>query len=501
MPKGKNKRNKSRLAPTIKPNKEITNPSSHQTSTTTPTHITTTQTKQSKVKEEGEETEEINKEEMNHRKNSNKRKREIRENDLTWLPEEGTVIYVVWKTFPESEGKNWEAEDTSNMYIEGIYLSREENGKGWNVYFHSLDKYLERAEYLLDWEWIHTYGSDTYRGDGTKVILTKETIRRKRKELETVEEEEEGDETVEYQEMEIIKHQLITKFELSEVCTLLGTDLLERPENSKGIATWNIAGLSIDQDLTAIAWLLKHRGIGLTVLQDTRLRTTDKKHCGHIWQKTIGDNALVTFSKCNDDAGIIGGQAFLMDPFWASKRQSTWSDPSELGIVMEQTFGGLRGKIRVISVYWPPPEKRRDDSKVSMQLASQLKRRLEELNRPEECIEEYVNNMIQSRLKKPAQEKILLGDFNRHWSEEFKEEMSLNGLRNLHCDTNHCTRYSGDHPTGTIDYIFSTATETGGGCEEKISWSTHSDHRPLWAWLKIEFKNAEIQMQPKKVEY
>ena len=66
-----------------------------------------------------------------------------------------------------------------------------------------------------------------------------------------------------------------------------------------------------------------------------------------------------------------------------------------------------------------------------MQLASQLKRRMEELNRPEECIEEYVNNMIQSRLKKPAQETILLGDFNRHWSEEFKEEMALNGLRNL----------------------------------------------------------------------
>ena len=89
----------------------------------------------------------------------------------------------------------------------------------------------------------------------------------------------------------------------------------------------------MDQDSTGIAWLLKHRGIGLTVLQDTRLRTTDKQHCGHIlWQKTIGDNALVTFSKCNDDAGIIGGQAFLMDPFWASKRQSTWSDPSELGI-------------------------------------------------------------------------------------------------------------------------------------------------------------------------
>ena len=139
---------------------------------------------------------------------------------------------------------------------------------------------MERAEYLLDWEWIHTYGSDTYRGDGTKAILTKETIRRKREELETVEEEEEGDETVEYQEMENIKQQVITKFELSEACTLLGTDLIERPENSKGIATWNIGGLTIDQDLTGIAWLLKHRGIGLTVLQDTRLRTTDKNTVG-----------------------------------------------------------------------------------------------------------------------------------------------------------------------------------------------------------------------------
>lgn len=392
-------------------------------------------------------------------------------------------VFVRWDSFQESQETYW-ADIKAQLRILGVI--KRKTRSSWEVEFPALNEGNYKAIFHLDSSWISEFGQERELGH-QNTLLTKSMIVEGRKALKVrVESAPSAVDDVPATVYEVTTVVTVTQPEdkiLKELDNYLGKEALVPPQNHLGIASLNINGINAEMDLKAAFWLMRRRGINIVAMQDTRIRQEHKDFFGRSWRKLAGEKAYVAFTSTNTQAGIVGGQIILTNELFGSIRRNTWSDASHLGIILEQTFSTAGGIIRILSLYWPV---HRGSTVNNNGLEAQLLRWLDTTGR-HITVEEYIWEQITARLKRPAKLTILAGDFNQPWSETLQSKLNELHLRNSTMGNSILSsRYSGDRPSGTIDFIVATQVPTRTGGEEHSIWGLHSDHRPIWAWFRTD---------------
>ena len=447
-----------------------------------------------------EENEEDNREEATARQDSGRKgtkklKRQKTTNKETprekFKPCINKMVYVPWQSFELSKALPWSLEDTSETSVVGIYTK--ETDAGWKVFFPALKQPSLTSSWDLEDNWVQRYGHLTTPSQ--KVLShkdIKEGLNDPHRTIISSLAQEDADEQLIYEE----ECNNITDSPLhpndSETSAQFGDEILHIPKGSMGVATLNVNSLESGRTVPAVDWIMRHRGIGIVATQDTRVEKQHHNFVRSKWTQQRPNGQMLLFGNNK----TVGGQAIFLNPEWTRRRLKQWEDPSQLAIICEATFQGSHGTIRLISIYWPCTSKRED----SQGLESQLRRWLL-VHRPGMSSEDYLWSIIKSRLKKPAQTVILVGDFNKHWTDEFQCEIEDLGLLNAHESENFSSRYAGTRATGTIDYILTEATVVRAGNEDKLEWSTISDHRPIWAWVQTETDTITTKVRKRQIQY
>ena len=384
-----------------------------------------------------------------------------------FTPVKDMRVYVPWHTFPESSQHTIAHE---NLWTTGIYAA--ENSKGWWVSFPVLGD----RRFHMDWDWIDAWGSTITRTEDMYIVRRSDIMPPKpiRSYLEALRPELSSDSddqvpTITEHTIEIPELQIDGKW---AVCpNLTSTNL--------GIAVLNINKLQ-EPDIT-VGREFWRQGCGITFLIDTRVAKPNEKYLIQQWRQIGGNESLIHFSPQNPHAG---GQAVLLDPYWARRVISTWSDPSNLAVVYELKLSTKEGIVRIISVYWPVPHQPETNS-----LGAQVERWLE-LENKRLTVDEYVLQIIRSRLRKRAYRHVLIGDFNRRKDGMDKLEI---GLTDAHEGGSFSTFYKGLRPISKIDYILHSRTCLSAGYADGPEWQRFSDHRPIWAIFPSAGPRARIR--------
>ena len=160
---------------------------------------------------------------------------------------------------------------------------------------------------------------------------------------------------------------------------------------------------------------------------------------------------------------------------------------------MELALGSSERPLRIISVYWPAATA----GVASEGLQARAQRWLEDRGK-EPKVDVYVKAVLESRITRKGGDVCIVGDFNRGWGSELTIWSQELHLRNYHASWKINSRFSGDRPTGTIDYMLGNVDQLAGHCESAEDWRHFSDHRPLWVTLKIPNPTSEIREQEKR---
>ena len=241
-----------------------------------------------------------------------------------------------------------------------------------------------------------------------------------------------------------------------------------------GIGVLNINGYA-DLKLPYLGWFTNRLRIGVLGIVDSRIKRAQYPHIRRKWEDLHPGGDVQFFP----GAPNVGGAALFFDSEWAPRIYSTWSDPSNLGIVNEVVLHSAEGPLRIELVYWPYHHQVTDDS-------NSLERHVERwlhIQHPGKTVDDYIKEILLARRRKNSNHFFVCGDFNMNdMSDRFKWIRDL-GMNDAHLQVTEpfFTRYSGDTPTGRIDYIFSTLEAVGVGWTEEDNLSTLSDHRPIWA--------------------
>jgi hypothetical protein len=270
--------------------------------------------------------------------------------------------------------------------------------------------------------------------------------------------------------------------ELEEFADKLEIQEAGGPGRSQGVGFWNVSGLK-DKHLPVILYLMQQRGLGAVAISDTRLNRGLQYRMIDEWKKAVPGGKII-FSP-NIENRKVGGQCLLLNAAFALRHTGTWHDPSRLGIIMENTFWGLRGKIRILQVYWPFTS---GTDPTPGQLAGQLSDWMEH-NLMGKSVEEFMTKGIMTRLTRPAWIRCMGGDFNTQWKDKRGKWLAglpmTNALEALGEIVTRSNAVSGTH----IDHIMCDSKVEGSGYI-KSDLGEFSDHRPIWVHLEKLFEEG-----------
>lgn len=381
--------------------------------------------------------------------------------------------YVPWDTFAESKTVYWMG---AKYVVKGIY--KRQTASGWDVEFPALGR-----KHNQTYSWIKEFGLLATKPNEV-LEITKEMYDISIGSMENVSTDwsksMKGNETFETEKP--------TKHEIPEP----GTFLKDYPtavsyDNEFGVGLLNINGL--DEEKLRMGIWFREVGCGVTALVDTRVQGKYKECWLTRWKKLAGPLANMKYSGQRDTVKV-GGQAHLITAAWAQKLHSTWSDASDLGIVFETSYYDGGKLLRVISVYRPAESNDPGPQALSTQLDSWL-----HMNRGGLGRDDYIKEQIISRLAKQSDLVVVMGDFNAKY-EKIKDWEALQGLTNSHQLEGFSSRFAGDRPTGTIDFILHNGTPIYSGCSDDMGWRLVSDHRPIWSIFPQCGPKVIIKRQP-----
>lgn len=241
-----------------------------------------------------------------------------------------------------------------------------------------------------------------------------------------------------------------------------------------GIGVWNVNSLS--GDIKSILGLMHAANLSVCVCIDTRSPPASRQWLEQL-SKRVHPSGKLLFS---EQRGRIGGICVVADSTWGLMQDSTYNDPSNLGIVFEVTFKSGEFCLRLIAVYWPVTRSVPGSESLHSLLEAWL------LSSGRDCNpEEYIKEILASRIKRPSDITIVCGDLNCTPSSD-----RLKWLRTLLPHDAHqnllpfATHYAGERAGNHLDYLLYNNGVVGGGYSPDPAFGTFSDHVPIWGRIK-----------------
>ena len=282
------------------------------------------------------------------------------------------------------------------------------------------------------------------------------------------------------------------------------------------IASLNIDGLG-QHKLPIILLYMEQRHIDILCLQDTRLNEKESRLIAHLVRLRYEHiNIQVRFSEVRTDTNSthnkVGGQMIIISGKWASRVTNFYSDFTGLGVVSGLTLQAQDHKILVVSTYWPPRSKSRDNTQLWTKIEKHLSQHqiaLSPIDYAKHTIQERFKTHLKGRKDNVA---VLVGDLNSTWGttaaggchrglQEWAQSISLSNPLHSHSlftsNPVH-THWIGRHTlegishegVSWIDHILlhrnGLPTIVQGGTESSGEWIPISDHRPIWVDIHLQ---------------
>jgi hypothetical protein len=253
-------------------------------------------------------------------------------------------------------------------------------------------------------------------------------------------------------------------------------------KHGQGIGFVNINGLQqdIEDKLPWIAFIMKELKLGALACIDTRLTDSGKEFISRLWTEEYSGGGIV-FSP-NRMECRIGGQCLFMNEHFKQVHIKTWNDPSNLGLVMENTFRGRLGKIRIIQTYFP--NIRGSGETTEGQLVWHAERYLRSINDGRSVVE-FMLQGIQQRNKKNAWAKFVMGDINAKPNSARCLAIDEMGLHNVTMQFTELITRTGGYRNGVpitshIDHLWTNMESQSVGTLQGCLMSEFSDHFPIF---------------------
>lgn len=398
-------------------------------------------------------------------------KRKAPEGDKPYI---GKKVWVPWSSFQESKDKIWRT--YADHGVIGVYQKK--IAIGWKVYFPALD-----SSWSLDAKWVKEFGADTALD---KPVISADRYRllsAQRKTSNTFMDKEDTPIQPTLAETPItlpLPLPLLDELQIPEVDPTL--------RHNFGAAILNVN--TLHEDKLLVAHTLWSAGCGVTAFIDTRIKRSAQDRLRFKWKSLTGKEGILVFSDQHDNPGV-GGQLHAITPHWRRRLRSTWSDPSNLGIILESTFDVAGGLVRFITVYWPVPYTHIDTESLSARLQAWL-----DVARPGTSWTTYITESIQARLRKPALFRVLGGDFNQR-TNLLSEQVFSRGLHDAHPDAEFATFYRGSSPVNKIDFVLHDGPLLSAGFSTLEAWAQYTDHRPIWAMWSTNIPTPTLKVAAK----
>jgi hypothetical protein len=288
--------------------------------------------------------------------------------------------------------------------------------------------------------------------------------------------------------------------QMSQIVQLNGLDeelkpktvgLVSKLEGVAGILFLNINQLHCDHDSPLFHWLATTQNIGVQCLVDTRHTKATLSRLRKKWALVSPEGKI--WGTTPTSKSRLGGAIFICDGHFSSRYRALYQDPSGLGLVQELSLWSQTGIIRIISVYWPIDQNQ--STETSQQLINDLISWLL-LNWHHQDPHLYMQEIIESRLRKPSGLTTIGGDWNSIPNSPRLQFLGDMGYIRVHePEQGLSTHYSGCRPKRQIDHIFSRTSSTGYGYCISPILQCFSDHRPIWTYYSMGIGNTTHRPQ------
>jgi hypothetical protein len=253
-------------------------------------------------------------------------------------------------------------------------------------------------------------------------------------------------------------------------------------KHTQGLGFVNINGLQqdIEDKLPWIRFIMNKLKIGALACIDTRLTERGKEFISRLWEDEHPGGGIV-FSP-NREECRIGGQCLFMNENFKKLHIKTWNDPSNLGLIMENTFRGRLGKIRIVQTYFPNIRESGDPTEG--QLVWHVERYLRSIN-DRRSVVEFMLKGIQQRTEKNAWAKFVLGDINAKPNSARCLAIDDMGLHNATLQFTELVTRTGGIRNGVpivshIDHLWTNMESQSIGILQGSLMSEFSDHFPIF---------------------